>query len=62
LIVSYLDDVARNLGDAAVDGEWRRIWRGYASFAYFAEHQLVRSLAEEDVSADAGAESVEMAI
>jgi len=62
VIISYLDDVQRNLDGAAVDGQWRRIWRGYASFAYFAEHQLVRSLTEEGVSTDAGAELTELAI
>lgn len=44
-IVTYLDDVRRDLGASAVDGEWRRIWRGYASFAYFAEPRLVAELA-----------------
>lgn len=44
-IVTYLDDVRRDLGPSAVDGEWRRIWRGYASFAYFAEPQLMAELA-----------------
>lgn len=56
VITSYLDDVARNHGTAALEGEWRRIWRGYASFAYFAEHQLIRGLAEENAVADTGAE------
>jgi H2-forming N5,N10-methylenetetrahydromethanopterin dehydrogenase-like enzyme len=37
IIVSYLDEVRRTLGDAAVQREWRRVWRGYASFAYFVE-------------------------
>jgi hypothetical protein len=44
LIVGYLDDVARNVGARAVAGEWRRIWRGYASFAYFAEPAIVDGL------------------
>ncbi|HET9140294.1 iron-containing redox enzyme family protein [Actinophytocola sp.] len=56
VIVSYLDDVAHGLGTAAVEGEWRRIWRGYASFAYFAEHQLVRDLDGTAEPADTGAE------
>jgi len=43
-ITAYLDDVRRDLGPSAVDGEWRRIWRGYASFAYFAEPQLMAEL------------------
>lgn len=46
-IVAYLDDVARTVGPATVREEWRRIWRGYASFAYFIEHALVRELADE---------------
>lgn len=41
LIVSYLDDVERQLGTVVRDQQWRRIWRGYASFAYFVEHELV---------------------
>lgn len=46
-IVTYLDDVRRDLGPSAVDGEWRRVWRGYASFAYFAEPQLMAELMAE---------------
>ncbi|HEX6524811.1 MAG TPA: iron-containing redox enzyme family protein [Streptosporangiaceae bacterium] len=42
IIVSYLDEVRRVLGDAAVQQEWRRVWRGYASLAYFVEHALLR--------------------
>jgi hypothetical protein len=45
IIISYLDDVARTVGHGAVPAEWRRIWRGYASFAYFIEHALVRDAA-----------------
>jgi Iron-containing redox enzyme len=47
IIVSYLDDVRRTLGGAAVQREWRRVWRGYASLAYFVEHALLRRLATE---------------
>jgi hypothetical protein len=47
IIVSYLDEVRRTLGDAAVPQEWRRVWRGYASLAYFVEHALVRELTAE---------------
>ncbi len=55
IIVAYLDEVRRVLGDAAVDREWRRVWRGYASLAYFVEHALLRQLesgpeADEDLS------------
>ena len=34
-------------GDAAVQPQWRRIWRGYASLAYFVEHTLVKQLNSE---------------
>jgi hypothetical protein len=44
IIISYLDDVRRTVGADAVQQEWRRIWRGYASFAYFVEHALVTEL------------------
>jgi Iron-containing redox enzyme len=47
IIVSYLDDVRCALGDAAVQREWRRVWRGYASLAHFVEHALLRRLAAE---------------
>ena len=47
IIVAYLDEVRRVLGDAAVDREWRRVWRGYASLAYFVEHALLKQLASE---------------
>ncbi|WP_052229746.1 iron-containing redox enzyme family protein [Streptomyces sp. CT34] len=47
IIVCYLDDVRRNSGEEAVQREWRRIWRGYASFAYFIEHQLVKAAREQ---------------
>ncbi|MGD3109644.1 iron-containing redox enzyme family protein [Streptomyces sp. YGL11-2] len=46
IIVSYLDEVRRSSGEEAVQREWRRIWRGYASFAYFIEHQLVKAARE----------------
>jgi len=52
IIVSYLDDVRRTLGDAAVPREWRRVWRGYASLAYFVEHALVRQVSAEDTPAE----------
>jgi Iron-containing redox enzyme len=47
IIVSYLDDVRHALGDAAVQREWRRVWRGYASLAYFVEHALIREIRSE---------------
>jgi hypothetical protein len=50
IIVSHLDDVRHTLGDAAVQREWRRVWRGYASLAYFVEHVLLGQIgAEADV-------------
>ncbi|HVB42914.1 MAG TPA: iron-containing redox enzyme family protein [Streptosporangiaceae bacterium] len=44
IIVTYLDGIRRVLGDAAVQREWRRVWRGYASLAYFVEHALLRQV------------------
>jgi hypothetical protein len=35
-----------------VQEEWRRIWRGYASFAYFLEQPLLQKLAAEGETAD----------
>lgn len=43
-LISYLDHVERTRGVAAVREDWRRIWRGYASFAFFTEHQLIGDL------------------
>jgi len=36
--------VARTAGPGRVQEQWRRIWQGYASFAYFIEAPLVKSL------------------
>ncbi|MFF2377877.1 iron-containing redox enzyme family protein [Streptomyces xiamenensis] len=47
IIVSHLDGVRRILGEEAVAGEWRRVWRGYASFAYFLEQPLLKKLTED---------------
>jgi Iron-containing redox enzyme len=47
IIVSYLDGIARNVGEAALQEEWRRVWRGYASFAWFIEQPMLRALAED---------------
>lgn len=55
IIVSYLDDVRRASGEEAVQREWRRIWRGYASFAYFVEHGLVKRVRTEAEAARAAA-------
>jgi len=53
IIVAYLDEVRRALGDAAVPREWRRVWRGYASLAYFVEHALLKQVAPEQMSNEA---------
>lgn len=45
IIVCYLDEVRRTQGEAAVQREWRRVWRGYASLAYFVEHALLKRVA-----------------
>jgi len=47
IVISHLDGIARGFDDATVQAEWRRIWRGYASFAYFVEHRLVRAVQAE---------------
>ncbi len=52
IIVSYLDGIGRTLGDAVVQEEWRRVWRGYASFAYFLEQPLLQRLAADGAVAD----------
>lgn len=52
IIVSYLDDVRRVLGEGAVQQEWRRVWRGYASLAYFVEFALLRQVTMEQEPVD----------
>lgn len=52
IIVCYLDEIRRTAGEAATAQEWRRIWRGYASFAYFVEQPLVKQVATGDAPAD----------
>jgi hypothetical protein len=44
LIVAFLEDVRRTVGPEGVQREWRRVWRGYASFAWFVERPLVQAL------------------
>lgn len=51
VIISYLDSMERTHSSAVVQNEWRRIWRGYAAFAYFIEHELISTLPTEDSSA-----------
>ena len=53
IIVSYLDHVRATVGEAAVQGEWRRIWRGYAAYAYIVEPALVKAIAASGVGASA---------
>jgi hypothetical protein len=49
IIVSYLDGVRRAAGEDVLRQEWRRIWRGYASFALFVEHDLLKRLSATPV-------------
>jgi hypothetical protein len=51
IIVTYLDGVRRTVGDDLVQREWRRIWRGYASYAYIVEPALLKRIAA-DAEAD----------
>ncbi|SBW25050.1 hypothetical protein FDG2_4406 [Candidatus Protofrankia californiensis] len=44
LIVAYLDHVGRTAGPVTVERAWQRVWRGYASFAFFVEPHLARRL------------------
>ncbi len=64
IIVAYLDEVRRVLGDGAVEREWRRVWRGYASLAYFVEHALLKqiSVGEAGEAGEAGDESLSLLI
>ncbi|MFJ5259394.1 iron-containing redox enzyme family protein [Streptomyces sp. NPDC088387] len=52
IVIAYLHDVAKVSGTDAVAAHWERIWRGYASFAYFVEHTLVDGLAESEALRD----------
>jgi hypothetical protein len=56
IIVRHMDEVRGALGDAAVQPEWRRVWRGYASLAYFVEHALLRQVRQAET---AGADEAE---
>lgn len=47
IVARHLDRVARTAGPEAVRRQWRRIWSGYASFAYFIEAPLVKSLIQQ---------------
>ncbi|MGW1990767.1 iron-containing redox enzyme family protein [Embleya sp. NPDC001921] len=48
IIVGYLDRVRRTVGEAAVAEQWRRVWRGYASFAYFLEQPMLKRISAGD--------------
>jgi Iron-containing redox enzyme len=61
IIVSYLDEVRRSLGEAAVQREWHRVWRGYASLAYFVEYALLKDLAAASAHGS-GEEPVDLVI
>jgi Iron-containing redox enzyme len=50
IIIAYLHDVATVAGADAVAAHWRRIWRGYASFAWFIEHELVDGIARSETA------------
>jgi hypothetical protein len=52
IIVSHLDEIRRTAGDAVVQEEWRRIWHGYASFAYFLEQPLLKKVASDEEPAE----------
>ncbi|MEW1638800.1 iron-containing redox enzyme family protein [Streptomyces sp. NPDC093801] len=59
LVVAHLDEVRHLSGEDAVQRAWRRIWRGYASFAFFIEHALVKRVRAAGAEvADAPAELV----
>ncbi|MFG3510583.1 iron-containing redox enzyme family protein [Streptomyces sp. NPDC047821] len=50
IIVAHLDAVRRDGGEDAVQRAWRRVWRGYASFAYFVEHALVKQALKDEAA------------
>ncbi|MFE3204473.1 iron-containing redox enzyme family protein [Embleya sp. NPDC059237] len=57
IIVGFLDRVRRTAGEAAVAEQWRRVWRGYASFAYFLEQPLLKRISAGDAPAEPDTES-----
>jgi hypothetical protein len=61
VILTYLDEIGRQHGEPAVDAHWRRIWRGYAAFAFFAEHRLLGEQAlQPPAPVPAGDDEVEL--
>ncbi|WP_228979353.1 iron-containing redox enzyme family protein [Streptomyces sp. DH12] len=55
IIVAHLDSLGRDGGDEAVQRAWRRVWRGYASFAYFVEQPLVKRALRAEAAREAEA-------
>lgn len=47
IVVDHLDGVRREGGADAVRARWRRIWRGYASFAYLVEPEPLGGMVVE---------------
>jgi hypothetical protein len=45
-----VDSLRPTVGDAHVQREWRRIWRGYAAYASFVEHALRKMLAADPLA------------
>jgi hypothetical protein len=43
LIIAYLESLRAILNEEELQYRWRRIWRGYASFAYFLETDLTKN-------------------
>lgn len=62
IIIEHLDRIARTADENTVQARWHRVWRGYASFAYFVERELLRDLpsdaAERPASSDTHREDV----
>lgn len=52
IIVTCLDEVENTIGAAAVQAEWRRIWRGYAAYAYIVEPALLKAIAAAGADGD----------
>ena len=60
IIVGYLDEVQRAGGEDAVQREWRRIWRGYAAYAYIVEDTLRKKLAADTADVEDVADSADV--
>jgi len=48
LIIDYLDDCRPGLNEEELQKRWRRIWRGYASFAFYLETDLLKENVSEN--------------